>query len=88
MNNSYTFACGQGATKAMIHCIEDGTLLKEDCCIVNSTQKDIPYEYRNGSVSTIIITDSTSASFFFIEISSYKFCMCGTLSASLFLPLC
>lgn len=39
MNNSYTFACGQGATKAMIHCIEDGTLLKEDCCIVNSTQK-------------------------------------------------
>ena len=24
MNNSYTFACGQGATKAMIHCIEEG----------------------------------------------------------------
>ena len=61
MNNSYTFACGQGATKAMIHCIEDGTLLKEDCCIVNSTQKDIPYEYRNGSVSTIIINPDPNA---------------------------
>ena len=55
MNNSYTFACGQGATKAMIHCIEEGTLKIDDCCIVNSTQKDIPYEYRNGNINTIII---------------------------------
>ena len=60
MNNSYTFACGQGATKAMIHCIEEGTLKIDDCCIVNSTQKDIPYEYRNGNINTIIILISYS----------------------------
>lgn len=61
MNNSYTFACGQGATKAMIHCIEECTLKIEDCCIVNSTQKDIPYEYRNGNINTIIINPDPNA---------------------------
>lgn len=61
MNNSYTFACGQGATKAMIHCIEEGTLKIDDCCIVNSTQKDIPYEYRNGNINTIIINPDPNA---------------------------
>lgn len=61
MNNSYTFACGQGATKAMIHCIEEDTLKIEDCCIVNSTQKDIPYEYRNGNINTIIINPDPNA---------------------------
>ena len=50
MNQSYTFACGQGATKAMLHCIEAGTLDKEYCCIVNSTVKDIPEEYRKDSI--------------------------------------
>jgi hypothetical protein len=50
MNNSYTFACGQGATKAMLHCIEQGTLDWDYCCIVNSTVKDIPEKYRRDSI--------------------------------------
>ena len=58
MNKSFTFACGQGATKAMLHCIHNGTLKREDCCIVNSTQKDIPYEYRDDA---IIINDDPDA---------------------------
>jgi hypothetical protein len=58
MNNFFTFGCGQGATKAMIHCIEEGTLQKEHCCVVNSTVKDIPEEYRNGA---IIISEDQDA---------------------------
>ena len=58
MNKFFTFGCGQGATKAMLHCIEKGTLDREDCCIVNSTQKDIPEEYRDGA---IIISEDPDA---------------------------
>lgn len=58
MNKFFTFGCGQGATKAMLHCIENGTLNREDCCIVNSTQKDIPEEYRDGA---IIISEDPDA---------------------------
>lgn len=58
MNKFFTFGCGQGATKAMLHCIEEGTLNREDCCIVNSTQKDIPEEYRDGA---IIISEDPDA---------------------------
>lgn len=58
MNKFFTFGCGQGATKAMLHCIEKGTLNREDCCIVNSTQKDIPEEYRDGA---IIISEDPDA---------------------------
>ena len=58
MNKFFTFGCGQGATKAMLHCIEEGTLFKEDCCVVNSTQKDIPEEYRDGA---IIISEDPDA---------------------------
>lgn len=58
MNRSFTFGCGQGATKAMIHCIENGTLDRDECCIVNSTQKDIPEEYRDGA---IIISEDPDA---------------------------
>lgn len=58
MNRSFTFGCGQGATKAMIHCIENGTLDRSECCIVNSTQKDIPEEYRDGA---IIISEDPDA---------------------------
>lgn len=58
MNKFFTFGCGQGATKAMLHCIENGTLDREDCCIVNSTQKDIPEEYRDGA---IIISEDPDA---------------------------
>lgn len=50
MNKSFTFGCGQGATKAMIHCIEAGTLDRKDCCVVNSTIKDIPEEYRKDAI--------------------------------------
>ena len=58
MNKFFTFGCGQGATKAMLHCIETGTLNREDCCIVNSTQKDIPEDYRDGA---IIISEDPDA---------------------------
>lgn len=58
MNKFYTFGCGQGATKAMLACIENGTLNMEDCCIVNSTHKDIPEQYRDGA---IIISDDPEA---------------------------
>lgn len=58
MNRSFTFGCGQGATKAMIHCIENGTLDRDECCIVNSTQKDIPEEYRDNA---IIISEDPDA---------------------------
>lgn len=58
MNKFFTFACGQGATKAMLHCIDKGTLNREDCCIINSTQKDIPEEYREGA---IIISEDPDA---------------------------
>ena len=58
MNRFFTFGCGQGATKAMLHCIEEGTLKRDDCCIVNSTHKDIPEEYRGGA---IIISEDPDA---------------------------
>ena len=58
MNRFFTFGCGQGATKAMLHCIEEGTLKRDDCCIVNSTHKDIPEEYRDGA---IIISEDPDA---------------------------
>lgn len=58
MNKFFTFACGQGATKAMLHCIEEGTLNRDDCCIINSTQKDIPEEYRDDA---IIISEDPNA---------------------------
>lgn len=58
MNRSFTFGCGQGATKAMIYCIENGTLDKNECCVVNSTIKDIPEDYRNRC---IIISEDPDA---------------------------
>ena len=58
MNKSFTFGCGQGATKAMIYCIENGTLDRSECCIVNSTVKDIPEEYREDC---IIISEDPDA---------------------------
>lgn len=50
MNKSFTFGCGQGATKAMIHCIENGTLNRDECCVVNSTVKDIPENYQRDAI--------------------------------------
>lgn len=50
MNKSFTFGCGQGATKAMIHCIENGTLDRDECCVVNSTVKDIPEGYQHDAI--------------------------------------
>ena len=58
MNKSFTFGCGQGATKAMIYCIENGTLDRSECCIVNSTVKDIPEDYREDC---IIISEDPDA---------------------------
>ena len=58
MNKNFTFGCGQGATKAMIYCIENGTLEKENCIVVNSTIKDVPEEYRD---SAIIISEDPDA---------------------------
>lgn len=58
MNKSFTFGCGQGATKAMIYCIENGVLDKENCCIVNSTIKDVPEQYRDRA---IIISEDPDA---------------------------
>lgn len=58
MNRSFTFGCGQGATKAMIYCIENGTLDRNECCIVNSTIKDIPEDYRKDC---IIISEDPDA---------------------------
>ena len=58
MLRSFTFGCGQGATKAMMQCIEDGVLNKSDCKVVNSTSKDIPSEYIK---SAIIISDDPDA---------------------------
>lgn len=58
MNKSFTFGCGQGATKAMIYCIENGTLDRNECCIVNSTIKDIPEDYRKDC---IIISEDPDA---------------------------
>ena len=58
MNRSFTFGCGQGATKAMIYCIDNGTLDKSECCVVNSTIKDIPEDYRDRC---IIISEDPDA---------------------------
>ena len=58
MLRSITFGCGQGATKAMLHCIDTGILVKESCFVVNSTIKDIPVDYRDGA---IIISDDPDA---------------------------
>lgn len=58
MLKSYTFGCGQGATKAMICCIENGTLNSKNCCVVNSTIKDIPVQYQDKA---IIISDDPNA---------------------------
>lgn len=64
MLKSFTIACGQGATKAMIKCIEKGILKPEECIIVNSTTKDIPVDYREGGksgVQNIIISNNKDA---------------------------
>lgn len=58
MLQSFTFGCGQGATKAMIHCITKGVLDKKYCCVVNSTTKDIPIDYQNRA---IVISDDPDA---------------------------
>lgn len=58
MLKSYTFGCGQGATKAMICCIENGTVDPNYCCVVNSTIKDIPEKYQDKA---IIISDDPNA---------------------------
>lgn len=55
---SFTFGCGQGATKAMIACIEAGVLDKDYCRVVNSTIKDVPAEYQRDA---IIISDDPNA---------------------------
>ena len=58
MLRPFVFGCGQGATKAMIACIEAGVFRKEDCVVVNSTTKDIPHEYR---ANAIVISDDPDA---------------------------
>ena len=58
MLHGFTFGCGQGATKAMITCIENGVLDKKDCCVVNSTTKDIPQSYLD---TAIVISDNPDA---------------------------
>lgn len=58
MLKSFTFGCGQGATKAMITSIESGVLDKESCVVVNSTIKDVPNDYRD---TAIIISDDPDA---------------------------
>lgn len=58
MLKSFTFGCGQGATKAMIQCIEDGVLDRKNCKVVNSTKKDIPATYLD---SAIVISDDPDA---------------------------
>lgn len=58
MFNSFTFACGQGATKALIHCVETGVVSYNNCCIVNSTIKDVPSKYEDKA---IIISDDPDA---------------------------
>ena len=55
---SFTFGCGQGATKAMINCVNKGVLDKKYCCVVNSTTKDIPLDYQNRA---IVISDDPDA---------------------------
>ena len=34
MNKCFTFACGQGGTKACIAAINEGTILKDDFCVL------------------------------------------------------
>lgn len=58
MLKSFTFGCGQGATKAMMQCIKDGIIDKNNCCVINSTKKDIPEDYLGN---TIIISDDPDA---------------------------
>lgn len=58
MLSSYTFGCGQGASKAMIHAINNGVLDPNFCKIVNSTVKDIPSDYQKNA---IIISDDPDA---------------------------
>lgn len=58
MLKSFTFGCGQGATKAMITAIDNGVLDKDRCVVVNSTIKDVPSEYRP---TAIIISDDPDA---------------------------
>ena len=58
MLNSFTFGCGQGATKAMIAAIEAGVLNRERCIVVNSTIKDVPTDYRDNA---IIISENPDA---------------------------
>ena len=58
MLRSFTFGCGQGATKAMITAIDNGVLDKGRCVVVNSTIKDVPSEYRP---TAIIISDDPDA---------------------------
>lgn len=50
MINSFTFGCGQGATKAMIRCVDNGVLDRSSCRAVNSTTKDIPATYREDAI--------------------------------------
>lgn len=58
MLRGFTFGCGQGATKAMITCIENGVLNRKDCCVINSTTKDIPEGYVEDA---IVISDNPDA---------------------------
>ena len=58
MLRSFTFGCGQGATKAMITAIDNDVLDKSRCVVVNSTIKDVPSEYRP---TAIIISDDPDA---------------------------
>lgn len=58
MNKCFTFACGQGGTKACIAAINEGTILKDDFCVLNTTIKDVPMEYRDNA---ILISDDINA---------------------------
>lgn len=58
MLNSFTFGCGQGATKAMLTAINEGVLPADRFVVVNSTIKDVPEECRENA---IIISDDPDA---------------------------
>lgn len=58
MLKSFTFGCGQGATKAMLCAINTGVLDEDYCMIVNSTSKDIPENYVDNAM---IISDDKDA---------------------------
>lgn len=58
MNKNIVFACGQGASKAMMTAIEKKVININNCVVVNSTAKDIPEDYVGR---TIILSKNPDA---------------------------